>query len=49
MLLEIDRVQLAVPEKSSVVGRWQALLNAEITGAPANREAIAAFMEKRGS
>jgi hypothetical protein len=30
MLLEIDRVQLAVPEMSSVAGRWQALLNAEI-------------------
>ena len=30
MLLEIDRVQLAVAEMSSVVGRWQALLNAEV-------------------
>jgi len=31
MLLEIDRVQLAVPEVASVAGRWQYFLGAEIS------------------
>jgi len=31
MLLEIDRVQLAVPEVASVVERWQSILGAEIS------------------
>ncbi len=30
MLLEIDRIQLAVPEVPSVVERWQSVLGAEI-------------------
>ncbi len=30
MLVEIDRVQLAVPDRSPVVARWQSLLGAEI-------------------
>jgi hypothetical protein len=31
MLLEIDRIQLAVPEVASVVERWQSILGAEVS------------------
>lgn len=31
MLLEIDRIQMAVPESAPVIGRWQSLLGAEIS------------------
>jgi hypothetical protein len=32
MLLEIDRIQLAVPDASPVVERWQSTLGAEVSG-----------------
>lgn len=32
MLLEIDRIQLAVPDVSRVVDRWQSILGAEVSG-----------------
>ena len=32
MLLEIDRVQLAVPEVAPVIEKWQSLLGAEVSG-----------------